>query len=208
MNSLLNHYLPVFSMGIKFSLTPEDYPDCNHFRNECITLLDKAMLNSELLYSLQDCEDSHFAVIVWLDEMVLKTSPDWVNEWRTSMLQSQRFRTAIGGEEFYTRLDRIDLVNKDLRQVYLFCLLMGFQGKYAHKRSDELQLRISDERKCLPDEWQSWPGVARIIAMDVELNSRQSFQRLRFFHNKTSLFLFGAIFYLTTLSGLHLLIRN
>ena len=108
MNSLLNHYLPVFSMGIKFSLTPEDYPDCNHFRNECITLLDKAMLNSELLYSLQDCEDSHFAVIVWLDEMVLKTSPDWVNEWRTSMLQSQRFRTAIGGEEFYTRLDRID----------------------------------------------------------------------------------------------------
>jgi len=195
-------------MGIKFSLAPEDYPDCDHFRNECITLLDKALLNSELLYSLQDCEDSHFAVIVWLDEMVLKTSPGWVNEWRTSMLQSQRFRTAIGGEEFYTRLDTIDVVNKDLRQVYLFCLLMGFQGKYANKRSDELQLRISDERKCLPDEWQSWPGDARIIATDVELNSRQSIQRLRFFYNKTSLFLFGVIFYLTTLSGLHLLIRN
>lgn len=208
MSRLVNYYLPVFSMGIKFSLAPEDFPHCDHFRSECITLLDRALLSSELLYSPQDCEGAYFAVVVWLDEIVLKTSPAWVNEWRISMLQSQIFRTAIGGEEFYTRLEAIDVVNKELRQVHLFCLLMGFQGKYAHKGNDELQLRISDERKCLPEEWQSWPGDARIIAKDVDLNARQSFQKLRFLNKKTPLFLFVMMFYLITLSGLHLFIWN
>ncbi|WP_277972980.1 DotU family type IV/VI secretion system protein [Pantoea agglomerans] len=208
MSSLLNCYIPVFRMGVKFSIASEDFPHCDDFRKECITLLDKALLQSELLYRPEDSSEAHFAVVVWLDELVLRTSPTWVKEWRLSLLQSQRFRTAIGGEEFYARLDGIDTSNKDLRQVYLFCLLMGFQGKYAHKGNAELQARISEERKCLPEEWQTWPGEARIMAKDVESKPAQAFQWLRILHKKASLFFFVTLMYLMTVSGLHLLIRN
>jgi type VI secretion system protein ImpK len=171
-------------------------------------LLDEALLQSELLYRPEDCGEAHFAVVVWLDELVLRTSPVWVKEWRTSLLQSQRFRTAIGGEEFYSRLDGIEETNKELRQVFLFCLLMGFQGKYAHKGNAELQARISEERKCLPEEWQSWPGEARIMAKDVGLSPATNFQWLRILHKKVPLFFFVTLMYLMTVSGLHLFIRK
>ena len=208
MSSLVNCYLPVFRMGIKFSTAPEDFPRYDDYREECIKGLDKSLMQSELLYSPEDCGEAHFAVVVWLDELVSRTSPVWVKEWRVSLLQSQRFRTTIGGEEFYSRLDGIDVKNKELRQVYLFCLLTGFQGKYAHKEYAELQARIREERKCLPEEWQAWPGEARIMTRDVGSDPVRPFQRLRFLHKKTPLILFVMLMYLMTVSGLHLLIRN
>lgn len=208
MSNLVNCYLPVFRMGIKFSIAPGDFPCCDDFRQECVTLLDKAQLQSESLYGPEDCRDAHFSVVVWLDELVLRTSPLWVKEWRVSLLQSQRLRTTIGGEEFYSRLDSIDVTNKELRQVYLFCLLMGFQGKYAHKEHAELKARISEERKCLPEEWQAWPGDARIMTKDVGADPARTFQRLRFLHKKAPLLLFVMLMYLMMASGLYLLIRN
>lgn len=208
MSRLVNCYLPVFRIGAKFSVAPEDVPHCDEFRKECITLLDKALLQSELLYSPEDCGEAHFAVVVWLDELVLRTSPAWVKEWRISLLQSQRFRTAIGGEEFYSRLDGIEVANKDVRQVYLFCLLMGFQGRYAHKGNAGLQARISEERKCLPEEWQVWPGGARIMAKDIGFNPARNFKWSRLLHKKAPLFFFVTLIYLMAVSGLHLLIRN
>lgn len=208
MSRLVNCYLPVFRLGIKFISAPEKFSHCDEFRNECIKLLDQALIQSELLNTSGDCKEAHFAVVVWLDELVLRASPVWVKEWRINLLQSQRLQTTIGGEEFYTRLDSIDVSNKTLRQVYLFCLLMGFQGKYAHKEKTELQARIFEERQCLPEEWQVWPGEARIMVMDGNEDHSRSLQSLRFLLNKMPLFIFVTVMYLMIILGLHLLIRN
>lgn len=180
MSNLVDFFLPVFKMGTEFSLNPGNFTSYDDFRAKCIERLDQDVSASELHYSAEECKFAHFAVVVWLDELVLRTSPVWITTWRSSLLQSQRFATAIGGEEFYTRLDEIDLQNKELRQIYLFCLLLGFQGKYAHKEPAELRERIEEERKCLPDEWQYWPCEAKIITMGTVKRTPYTRQRMSF----------------------------
>ncbi|MFA3763164.1 DotU family type IV/VI secretion system protein [Yersinia sp. 2466 StPb PI] len=163
MMSIVNCYMPVFRFITSFILEPQEHADYSRFRNKCIQLLQQARLASELHHSLQDCEDANFAVVIWLDEQVLRSEPEWVKQWRAVLLQSHYFDLSTGGSEFFSCLDSIDKNNAKLRVVYLFCLLMGFHGKYT-QQDDELQKRISDERRCLPEQWRQWPNNAPLIS--------------------------------------------
>jgi len=73
-----------------------------------------------------------FAVCAWIDEQILCS--EWVEKekWQHSQLQKIYFNTASAGEEFFAHLDRLDAgeADKQIREVYLYCLSMGFKGMY------------------------------------------------------------------------------
>ncbi|WP_262504756.1 DotU family type IV/VI secretion system protein [Serratia liquefaciens] len=181
--NLLNCYVPVFRFITSFVLEVREYNDFSIFRNKCIQLLQQARLAAELHYSPQDCEDADFAVVIWLDEQVLCSDPDWVKQWRTVLLQHHYFDLSTGGGEFFSRLDSIDKDKYQIRMVYLFCLLMGFHGQYA-QQDIELQRRISDERQCLPEPWRQWPNNAPIISDSLSFHGEMKSIRKRFRHRK------------------------
>ncbi|HHL2712516.1 TPA: DotU family type IV/VI secretion system protein [Yersinia enterocolitica] len=166
---LLNCYLPLFKLGYEFTLYPEKYADYVVLRETCIELLKKGALDAELEYDKADCDAALFAVVVWLDERILCSSLDCVDQWRATLLQMQLFQTSIGGELFFTWLDGIDEDNIPLLHVYLFCLLTGFHGKYMWQDNDLLHQRIEEAKLCLPQEWRTWPNQAHLTNVDTTL---------------------------------------
>jgi len=107
--------------------------------------------------------------VLFLDERVLCSTIPWRKEWRGELLQIHYFSISVGGEAFFVRLDEIDITNTQLRMVYLFCLLMGFHGKYTQKDAQLLQQRINTERQCLPEAWRHWPNDASLVEQGLGL---------------------------------------
>ena len=207
MMSLLNCYLPLFRYVTAFFIHPQEYPDYNAFREKSITLLQQALLESERHHETTECEDAYFAVVLWVDERVLRSRADWVKEWRGDLLQKYYFDISVGGEAFFDRLDETDKNNIQLRMVYLFCLLMGFHGKYTSQDAQLLQQRIEDERQCLPPAWRQWPNDALLVEQDTGGEKNKTVvKRLR--QRKGLLLALPVIIYLVILStGLGIFFR-
>lgn len=178
MMSLLNCYIPVFRLATTLFLEPQHHQDYGVFRSQCMSLLDEAMQASELHNDPEECEAAFFAVVAYIDERVLCTKIPWSKEWRGELLQMHYFNISVGGEVFFERFDAIDKNNSQLRMVYLFCLLMGFHGKYTQQDDPLLKQKINTERLCLPEAWQQWPNEACIVEQGHGLISGAS-QRCR-----------------------------
>lgn len=81
--------------------------------------------------SYDDWHKSLFAVCAWLDEQILLS--DWREKeaWQLNPLQKQYFQTTHAGEKFFDVLERFDPVNdRQIIEVYNFCIKFGFQGKH------------------------------------------------------------------------------
>ncbi|QCP59334.1 DotU family type IV/VI secretion system protein [Pantoea sp. SO10] len=148
----------------------------------------------------EDLDNARFAMVVWFDEMVLRSSLTVKQQWRNTLLQTQWYNTVIGGEEFFSRLDGLTEKQKNVRMVYLYCLLMGFHGKYHYQDASQLVERIRNERQFLPAEWSDWPNNAAITPLN-DRNDNNIFEGYRrLLRNKYSLIIIPGICY--AMSGL------
>jgi type VI secretion system protein ImpK len=97
-------------------------------------------------FSFEDYDSARFAVCAWVDEMILASSWEEKTQWQKEPLQRLHYQTADAGEEFFERLNRLGLQQRDVREVYYLCLAMGFKGRYIHDRDLHLleQLRTSN----------------------------------------------------------------
>ncbi len=160
---LIECYIPLFRFVCEFTQRPESYPLYEDFRAQAKVLFAQAKADSQQLsLSAQDCDDALFAVSVWFDEKVLRSELPHVITWRSELLQTDYFETVIGGELFFNKLNLLSPENTEVKYIYLFCLLLGFQGKYHQQESDERTELINRERHQLPEPWQDWPNDADI----------------------------------------------
>jgi len=92
---------------------------------------------------LQDYESACFAVVAWLDEMVMRcahdSNPALFREWQHLPLQVELFKTANAGEEFFDRLARLTPAQKQVTELYYLMLCFGFRGRY-YDESQDVQL--------------------------------------------------------------------
>jgi type VI secretion system protein ImpK len=75
-----------------------------------------------------------FPVCAWVDETVLCS--DWPDreKWQQNPLQFVFFKTMNAGEEFFSRLSTLDADPRDIREVYAYCLSLGFRGRYFQEK--------------------------------------------------------------------------
>lgn len=82
--------------------------------------------------SIELWERAFFAVCAWIDEQILCS--EWIEKekWQRTQLQRIYFNTSNAGQEFFANLEKLDLVdeNNGIREVYVYCLSMGFKGMY------------------------------------------------------------------------------
>jgi type VI secretion system protein ImpK len=113
-------------------------------------------------YALEDVRDAEFAIVAFLDEVVLSSDDPGSREWAKQTLSVELFREARAGEVFFDRLDsyrsrRGATQLADLLEVYLLCLLLGFQGRYVnmpgelHAIADRTYRRIQGVRPLTPN---------------------------------------------------------
>ncbi len=77
-----------------------------------------------------------FAVVAWADETLITSSWPGSTQWQHESLQRRRFHTRNAGREFYEKLSELPKDARGVREVYEYCLALGFRGKY-YRREDE-----------------------------------------------------------------------
>lgn len=113
-------------------------------------------------YDGRDVKDTHFAVIALLDAVVLHSNDPIRAEWERKTLQEDLFGQTDAGVVFFDRLQafrsRADSAHlADILEVFLLCLLLGFEGRYSgglrgelNNITEKVKLRIDDIRGRRP----------------------------------------------------------
>jgi type VI secretion system protein ImpK len=110
-------------------------------------------------YAAEHTMETDFAVVAFLDEVILSSHDPCRNEWAQKPLQEDLFGVSIAGELFFSRVEKLlaraeSAEVADMLEVYYLCLLLGFEGKYAigggkaelHVIADRIRQRIAHVR--------------------------------------------------------------
>jgi type VI secretion system protein ImpK len=109
-------------------------------------------------YENRDVRDTHLAVVAFLDTVVLHSKDPVRAEWERMPLALELFGYADAGVVFFEKLEQFRARRNsaqlaDVLEVYLLCLLLGYEGRYSGGQRgeldatmDSLQMRIDDIR--------------------------------------------------------------
>jgi type VI secretion system protein ImpK len=89
-------------------------------------------------FSQTDYDLARFAVLVWADETLMKSSWKGKGQWSQHLLQKAYFKTSGGGVEFYRKLETLDADQGAAREVFALCLALGYSGRYSFAGEDRV----------------------------------------------------------------------
>ena len=126
--------------------------DAESFRAHLTQLIARADQDARQAgYAQGDVRYVLYAIVAFVDESILNSGEPMFRDWPRRPLQDQLFGGHVGGEAFFQYLQQLmtrdpsaDLA--DVLEVYLLCLLLGFQGRYSAANRDELGLWTSRVR--------------------------------------------------------------
>jgi len=109
-------------------------------------------------YDSHDVRDTHFAVVAFLDAVLLHSKDPVRAEWERMPLALEIFGYADAGVVFFDKLDQLRSRRDserlaEIMEVYLLCLLLGFEGRYSGRRgeldgiAEGLRMRIDHIRR-------------------------------------------------------------
>jgi type VI secretion system protein ImpK len=101
-------------------------------------------------YNMQtDFQEALFSIVSWIDEVVLSSEFKDKKSWRKHLLQKKFFNTSNAGYEFFDKLNALPSEAFDLRLLYLYCLFLGFKGKYYKEEDKESLEDVFKTQKAL-----------------------------------------------------------
>lgn len=96
--------------------------------------------------AVDDIYAAKYAFCALIDETVLRTQTAIRSTWEREPLQLVLFGDQLAGENFYTQLEQLrrgGATSLQSLEVFHFCLLLGFQGKYLLEAPEKLSYLIS-----------------------------------------------------------------
>jgi type VI secretion system protein ImpK len=155
--TLATMYEDVFTVIVRIQARRQHAAVAETFRNRIKSALSDVERDATNAgYSAQDVRETHFAVVAFLDSVVLHSNDPIRPEWERQTLQEELFGQTDAGvvffeklEQFRSRRDSEQLA--DMLEVYLLCLLLGFEGRYSEKLRGELESTIEKLRRRIED---------------------------------------------------------
>jgi len=95
------------------------------------SILQKIKKSGLKKYSKEEIRLALYAVSSFIDETIINSSWKYKNEWKKKPLIKKYFKTTNFGTGFYIRLNSLDEnkpVDNEIRQVFCYCLKLGFKG--------------------------------------------------------------------------------
>jgi type VI secretion system protein ImpK len=91
--------------------------------------------------SSSDWKKACFPVCAWVDEQIMCS--DWPEKgrWQQNQLQLKFFQTTMAGQEFFSRLEKLKETDREIREVFTYCLALGYKGRYY---TDDDQMQLSE----------------------------------------------------------------
>ncbi len=125
-----------------------DLGSCEALRTRLVTMFNNADAQGrESGFSQDTLAQARYAVAAFIDEMVFTSNWPSKDQWTSHPLQYEFFGEYVAGEGFFKRLEAIRggmPLNTDLLEVYVNCLILGFEGQYRVHEREKLRGLIED----------------------------------------------------------------
>jgi type VI secretion system protein ImpK len=131
-----------------------------------------------------------FPVCALVDEIILCSDWNEKNNWRKNQLQLRYFKTTRAGDLFFDKLNKAE--SKQLREVFTYCLAMGFKGKYFSEDDFMTLSEIKTENILKYFSEDAYMNLPEVLFPEA-YNKNVANQKKR---SKVSFFLFILIFIL------------
>jgi type VI secretion system protein ImpK len=95
---------------------------------------------------------SKFALAAFFDEMILTANFPLKIEWEKNPLQLELFGEQLAGNKFFDKLESMLKqveVTQDAVEVYYYCMLLGFKGRYAIYEHEKLLATMEETANSL-----------------------------------------------------------
>lgn len=100
-----------------------------------------------------DWELAKYALVSWIDEMLIEAPWEGRRWWTENALEVELFGTGLANEQFYLKAkEAATLPRRDALEVYYVCVVLGFRGLYR----DPLAAAALAEPRGLPPDLESW----------------------------------------------------
>lgn len=129
---LIDCFCELFAFVLQLVANTQDYQyaEARQVHGRCLDLVEEArQCCKKRGYEQQRFEQALFAITVWIDETILCSSLPFIQDWPNLLLQLHFFNTNNGGDEFYERLEQLDLEDNQLIEIFAYCFAFGFHGR-------------------------------------------------------------------------------
>jgi type VI secretion system protein ImpK len=152
-------YQGILTGIVRLQAKRQQLGDTNKFRNRMRTALEDIRRDAGSFgYSAEDIRDAEFATVAFLDEVILTLDDPGRQTWAKQTLGVDLYGEPNAGEIFFEKLEsyrsrRDSQQLADLLEVFLLCLLLGFEGRYTglrgelHGITERLRRRIESIRQ-------------------------------------------------------------
>ena len=139
-NDLVTFAGPIFDLVLR--LKAGIVAPSNDLRPKIAGMLDDFEKRAERYrFNHKIIQVSKFALAAFIDETVLTNNFPLKNEWEKNPLQLEHFGEQLAGNKFFEKLQAMlgqMEVTADAVEIYYFCMLLGFKGRYAIYEQDTL----------------------------------------------------------------------
>lgn len=136
-NTLALVYQSIFTGIVRLQAKRQNLTDPVTFRRRIKDALEDVQREASATgYAVKETRDAEAAVVAFLDETILTLSGPARDRWAEKPLSVELYGEAMAGEVFFERLEELRTESDsahlaDILEVYLLCLLLGFEGKYS-----------------------------------------------------------------------------
>ncbi len=114
-------------------------------RQMCDLFDNSSELTQRLGIDSRKYDQARYAVCAWADEILSNMSWSYARLWRNHTLLKEYYGSVDEEAGFYTRLNALQPEDYAVREIYLYCLYLGYCGPYAFDHDQPLltQLKTS-----------------------------------------------------------------
>lgn len=150
-NDLVTFAGPIFDLVLRVKSGIVE--PSNELRPKIASMLDDFEKRAERYrFNSKIVQVSKFALAAFVDETVLTNNFAMRNEWEKNPLQLQYFGEQLAGNKFFDKLEamlkQID-TTADAVEIYYFCMLLGFKGRYAVYEQEKLLATMQETANAL-----------------------------------------------------------
>jgi type VI secretion system protein ImpK len=139
-NDLITFAGPIFDLILR--VKAGIIPPSNELRPKVESMFDDFERRAERYrFNHKVVNVAKFGLAAFVDETVLTNNFPLKNEWEKNPLQLKFFGEQLAGNKFFDKLEsmlsQIE-VTQDAVEIYYYCMLLGFKGKYAVYEQEKL----------------------------------------------------------------------
>jgi type VI secretion system protein ImpK len=126
------------------------------------SILDRLRQTDDHSAAHEEWDLARFAVVAWIDEMLVEAPWDGRQWWKENVLTFELFRTRERATLFFARAKQaLATPGRDALEVFYVCVVLGFRGMYRDPASQSSAGELD-----LPPDLDSW---ARQTARSIQL---------------------------------------